>query len=78
MEASHRCCIDVIVFRVRSDEADEPDLGSVVDGDHEPVVAALHVENDAVVPDDTGASVARLDRRRGFPRGPLRHPIPSL
>jgi hypothetical protein len=48
MDASDGGRIDFVVFGMRADEADEYDLGVVVDFDDETVMVTLDVEDDSV------------------------------
>jgi len=52
---------------MRPDEADVDDAERVVDGDDQPVLVALDIENDPVVGYDAGTSVNILDIFRRLP-----------
>ena len=63
---------------MRADKPDKDHLGIVPDQDNEPVFVAPDVKDHAVVGQETGTAVVRLDVSWGTPGGMVHFAIPGF
>jgi hypothetical protein len=70
VQSLHFRRIYLVVFRVRSDKADEDALGPVMDGYNEPIFVAANIEDNSLVRENISCCETFPSPRRGWTTAP--------